>query len=113
MTEDIQAVVATSGEPIIRTMLPSDPENALLKPFADGISAYQLWQLHKKKRDLRKEYMEYWQSTVHATGTGRPIDAIICPVAPYAAPPHGLNTFVSFMSRVPPLADIYATANIV
>ena len=30
-------------------------------------------------------------SRVLATGTGRPIDAIIAPVAPYAAPPDGMN----------------------
>jgi len=50
----------------------------------------------KKKRDLQQEYLEYWQSSVHATGTGRPVDAIISPVAPYAAPPHGLNTVTSY-----------------
>jgi amidase len=74
-------------------MLPGDPANTL-KPLADGITAYQLWQLHKKKRDLREEYLDYWRGTVHVTGTGRPVDAIIAPVAPYTVPPHGLNTLV-------------------
>ncbi|KAK0492980.1 hypothetical protein EDD18DRAFT_1108582 [Armillaria luteobubalina] len=31
------------------------------------------------------------QATEKIMGTGRPVDAIITPVAPYAAPPHGLN----------------------
>jgi hypothetical protein len=48
MTEDIKAAVAASGEPIIRTMLPNDTEKTLLQPLADGVSAYQLWQLHAK-----------------------------------------------------------------
>lgn len=74
-------------------MLPDDSVNALLEPSPYGITAYQLWQLHKEKRDLRKEYLDHWQSTVQATGTGRAVDAIISPVAPYAAPPHGLNMF--------------------
>ncbi len=56
-----------------------------------GLSAYQLWQVQKQKRNLRQEYLEYWQATEKSTGTGRPVDAIIAPVAPYAAPPHGLN----------------------
>jgi amidase len=55
------------------------------------VSAYGLWQLHKRKLDLREAYMAHWNSTVSQTGTGRPIDAIICPAAPYAAPPHGHN----------------------
>jgi amidase len=63
-----------------------------------GDSAYvyltvsQLWQLHKEKRDLRKSHLDYWQATVNQTGTGRPVDAIISPAAPYVAVPHGLNT---------------------
>jgi amidase len=99
MTEDIRACVSTSGEPIVQTMYPGNPAGAFLRPSPDGITAYQLWQLHKKKRDLRKEYLDHWESTAQATGTGRPVDAIISPVAPYAAPPHGMTTFVlSYLS---------------
>lgn len=29
--------------------------------------------------------MEYWNSTVKLTGTGRPVDTVIMPVAPHAA----------------------------
>lgn len=29
--------------------------------------------------------MEYWNSTVDQTGTGRPVDAVISPVAPFPA----------------------------
>lgn len=36
-------------------------------------------------RELRKEYMEYWNTTTELTSTGRPIDAVICPVAPFPA----------------------------
>jgi amidase len=53
--------------------------------------AYQLWQTQKEKRILRKKYLDRWQATQSSTGTGRPVDAIISPVAPYAAPPHGHN----------------------
>ena len=37
------------------------------------------------KRNYQKEYMEYWNSTAHMTATGRPVDAIIAPLAPFAA----------------------------
>lgn len=69
-----------------------------LDPFAkgprklrEGINAYQLRQLHKEKKDLREAHFALWQATVNETGTGRPVDAIVCPVAPFAAPPHGQN----------------------
>ena len=37
------------------------------------------------KREYQKEYMEYWNSTARSTSTGRPVDAIIAPLAPFAA----------------------------
>ena len=55
-------------------------------------TAYELWQLHAERRRLQKAYLDYWNSTVTSTGTGRPIDAVICPVAAYPAPPHGYNS---------------------
>ena len=36
-------------------------------------------------RSWRKEYSDYWNSTASLTSTNRPIDAFICPLAPYAA----------------------------
>jgi amidase len=56
-----------------------------------SISAYELWQLHLKRRELRQEYLEYRMSSKEWTGTGRPVDALITPMAPYPAPPHGEN----------------------
>ncbi|PIB01869.1 Acetamidase [Cercospora beticola] len=37
------------------------------------------------KRNAQKEYMDYWNSTAALTNTGRPVDAVICPVAPFPA----------------------------
>jgi hypothetical protein len=54
-------------------------------------SAYDLWQVQKERAALRKEYVDHWEATVDQTGTGRPVDAILAPCAPYAAPLHGMN----------------------
>lgn len=105
MTEDLKTAVAPSGEPILRTMFPGDLPDNFLRPLPDGITAYQLWKIHKRKQDLRKEYLDYWASTLQTTGTGRPVDAIISPAAPFAAPPHGLNSFVPDLYLVSGLAD--------
>ncbi|KAK0198954.1 general amidase [Armillaria mellea] len=101
--EDYRVVAQISGEPIISTMRPdANSENVKSEDNGDisahngGLSAYQLWQVQKEKRNLRQEYLEYWQATEKITGTGRPVDAIIAPVAPYAAPPHGLNRITDY-----------------
>ena len=60
----------------------------------DGI-AYDLWQTQSKLFKLRKDYLEHWQKTVHQTGTGRPVDAIICPASASVAVPHGKNLYVA------------------
>ena len=48
-------------------------------------TASQISQINVLKRQYQKEYMEYWNSTESITGTGRPVDAVISPAAPYAA----------------------------
>ncbi|TCD71499.1 hypothetical protein EIP91_008880 [Steccherinum ochraceum] len=53
------------------------------------LSAFELWQLHKERRELRQAYFDHWNGTKNVTGTGRPVDAIIAPVMPYTSLPHG------------------------
>ncbi|CAL1696974.1 unnamed protein product [Somion occarium] len=99
--QDYRVECAKSGEPLIQTMSPdkdAHPYN-LFESYAKTIigkpellSAYDLWQLHKEKRVLRKSHLDHWEATVARTGTGRPVDAIIAPVAPYTAVPHGCNS---------------------
>ncbi|KAK0500608.1 general amidase [Armillaria luteobubalina] len=82
--------------PIISTMRPDSEDSGDISAHNGGLSAYQLWQVQKDKRNLRQEYLEHWQATEKITGTGRPVDAIITPVAPYVAPPHGLNRVTDY-----------------
>ncbi|KDQ63721.1 hypothetical protein JAAARDRAFT_120627 [Jaapia argillacea MUCL 33604] len=88
---DYKSAISASGEPMINSMKPdADPsEVPYFRKPREPLSAYQLWQLHAKKRQLRKDHLDRWQATASQTGTGRPIDALICPVAPYVAVPHG------------------------
>ncbi|KAG6888339.1 hypothetical protein C0995_009086 [Termitomyces sp. Mi166 len=98
---DYRVQCELSGEPLITTMLPEDEvhPSGLSEPFvktlvgeASHLSAYDLWQLQKEKRELRKSHLDHWEGTVSRTGTGRPVDAIISPAVAYTAVPHGLNT---------------------
>jgi amidase len=51
----------------------------------DQYTASQIAKVNVLKRQYQKEYMEYWNSTSSLTGTGRPVDAVIAPLAPFAA----------------------------
>ncbi|KAF4151134.1 hypothetical protein CNMCM6069_004487 [Aspergillus lentulus] len=48
-------------------------------------TALEVAALNVKKREYQKLYMEYWNSTAALTGTGRPVDGLICPCAAHAA----------------------------
>lgn len=97
--DDYRAILKLTDEPLVGSM---DPEVLNEEGYHtgvdlphDGTSAYELWQVQKQRKTLRQQYLSHWEKTTGATGTGRPIDAIICPVAPYAAPPHGKNRSVA------------------
>lgn len=53
------------------------------------MNAYEYWQLAKERESLIRKQLEKWEATVSDTDTGRPIDAIICPVNANCPPPHG------------------------
>jgi len=100
--EDFQVVTSPSGEPVISSMDPEDntPVTDILDARATKatVSAYQLWQIQKQKRNLREEYLQLWEDTVKTTGTGRAVDAIIAPVAANTAIAHGKNRSASYTS---------------
>ncbi|KAI0651823.1 general amidase [Trametes meyenii] len=94
---DIGATTAATGEPRLTSMSPS--ESALVDTgvhYTAGVSAYELWQVQKKRIALREEYLAYWQASAERTSTGRPVDAIITPVAPTPAPPHGMTKISTY-----------------
>ncbi|KAF8832169.1 hypothetical protein HHX47_DHR1001153 [Lentinula edodes] len=102
--EDYKVVTAVTGEPVIATMDLDDEISAVGKHeehtnatvVIPGVSAYDLWQTHKQKRILREEYLQLWEDTIQVTGTGRAVDAIISPAAPYTAIRHGKNNTAQY-----------------
>jgi len=77
--------------PLIEEQPNAPPEQALHRPSEATLTAFEHWQTNVKQRDLKEEVLDYWRKTANVTGTGRPVDAIIVPMAPFAAPPHGTN----------------------
>lgn len=49
------------------------------------LSMTELAALNVAKREYQKQYMDYWNRTAELTGTGRPVDGLLCPLAPHAA----------------------------
>lgn len=47
-----------------------------------------------KIRILKEQFLDAWDDSAQLTGTGRPIDALIYPVAPALGAPHEFNLFL-------------------
>lgn len=91
---DFLEVLALTGEPLLQSMIPEDVDHylkSLPRTIRTEADAYGLWQHQKRKTELREMYLDHWNATVARTGTGRPVDAIVLPVAPFPAPPHGFH----------------------
>lgn len=87
--EETLAVTSQTGEPILKSMAGTQTTEGPTFIGDKGISAFELFKVQKRRAVLRKEYLDHWQSTKLSTSTGRPVDAIISPVAPFPPPPHG------------------------
>lgn len=78
-------------------------EQSYGKEPREQMNASKIAATNVAKREYQKEYMEYWNSTKDITGTGRPVDALIAPLAPFpAARPmgykyYGYSTFVNLL----------------
>lgn len=79
---DVNSAFDLSGEPMAPQLSLYLHDNG--QPFLEA-TASEIAQNNVAKRSYQKEYMDYWNSTTDVTGTGRPIDAVICPAAQFAA----------------------------
>lgn len=77
---DIHGAFGLSGEPPAPQI-----EGVYGKGPTEEKTATHIHEVNVAKRELQKSYMEYWNSTAQTSGTGRPADCVICPVAPSAA----------------------------
>ncbi|PQE33815.1 general amidase protein [Rutstroemia sp. NJR-2017a WRK4] len=92
--KDIHNALALSGEPVIPQL---KKHFGTLKPQMAG---FDIAEVNRKKREFQKEYMEYWNSTAELTGTGRPVDAIITPLAPMPANIRTSSNYIAYTTFV-------------
>jgi amidase len=75
---DVKKAFALSGEPMSEQV-------SYLTQVDKEATASEIAATNVRLRELKKKYMEYWNSTAESTATGRPVDAVISPVAPFPA----------------------------
>jgi amidase len=77
---DIHSALDLSQEPPVRQIVGEFREASFEQQSATAIA-----KLSVQRRTYLKEYMEYWNGTAAVTESREPVDAVIMPVAPFAA----------------------------
>ncbi|OAF99867.1 amidase [Paraphaeosphaeria sporulosa] len=112
---DIKSAFALSGEPM-------HPQVAGFSELEKHYKASEIATVNVRLRELKKVYMEYWNSTAKFTKTGRCVDAVIGPAAPWpAARPekysyYGYSTWVNaldYTSVVVPVTEVKRDVDVV
>jgi amidase len=86
--------LAESGEPAV----PQSEwifSHARDKPYSAG----EIFELNLARDAFRADALAHWNQTQLRTSTGRPVDAIISPVAPTLAPPHDTTVSWTYTSH--------------
>lgn len=105
---DVASAFALSGEPMAAQV-------AWFGALENQFTASDIAATNVRLRELKKEYMAYWNSTQDVTKSGRPVDAFICPLAPFPAARremysyYGYSTFVNaldYTSVVVPVCTV-------
>lgn len=90
---DVKAAFALSGEPM------SD-QVSFYSNLSKHYTASEIASVNVRIRELRKEFLEYWNSTEKITSAGRVVDALICPLAPFPAARPGLYKYYGYSTWV-------------
>lgn len=80
---------AKTGEPLIDAVKICVPWDTFEKP----LTVTDWWELCNESNEIKQAFYEYWQKTTSITASGKPIDAIVCPIWPVpAVPQYGPST---------------------
>jgi amidase len=84
-----------SGEPAVQ-------QTAWILNQAQGRGEYtvaEIFRLNLEREAFRAKALMHWNATQQRTSTGRPVDAILCPIAPTLAPPHDTTSWWGYSSH--------------
>ncbi|KDN37510.1 hypothetical protein RSAG8_10109, partial [Rhizoctonia solani AG-8 WAC10335] len=89
-------------ELFFRVVSGSEPWNidfsALCMPWRTyGCSTLaQSWAMNVRRDQFRAKALKHWNETALRSKSGRPVDVVLCPVAPTLAPPHGTTRWIGY-----------------
>jgi len=84
-----------SGEPAVQ-------QTEWILKHAQGRQPYtvdEIFKLNLERENFRARALMHWSATSARTATGRPVDAILCPVAATLAPPHDTTAWWAYSSH--------------
>eukprot|EP01113_Clastostelium_recurvatum_P011299 TRINITY_DN15728_c0_g1_i1.p1 TRINITY_DN15728_c0_g1~~TRINITY_DN15728_c0_g1_i1.p1 ORF type:complete len:247 (-),score=51.64 TRINITY_DN15728_c0_g1_i1:20-760(-) len=90
---DVHKAFALSGEKLFNHVVQfygTEPDSEKEK------RASELAAVNVEKREAQKAFMEYWNESKNRSGTGRPVDVIICPPAPFCPAIPGTYLYYTF-----------------
>ncbi|KAF2713965.1 amidase [Pleomassaria siparia CBS 279.74] len=90
---DVRAALGLSGEPPVEQV-------AFYANLDKEFTASEIAATNVKIRQLKKEYMDYWNNTAKVSKTGRPVDAVIMPLAPFPAARPGRYGYYGYSTVV-------------
>lgn len=61
-------------------------------------SIAEVFRLNLEREEFRAKILHHWNATASRTSSGRPVDAILSPVAPTLAPPHDTTRWWGYTS---------------
>ncbi|KAH7070144.1 amidase signature domain-containing protein [Paraphoma chrysanthemicola] len=91
--KDVKGAFALSGEPMADQV-------KFYETLETEFKASEIATTNVELRRLKKEYLDYWNGTVDKTTTGRPVDAVISPLAPFPAARPGKYTYYGYSTWV-------------
>src|SRR5579859_7562992 len=92
--KDIRDACALSGEPVIKNL------REVMHAELPGSTINAAWALNLERTAYQKKFLEAWNATAKLTKSGKPIDAFIMPMAPFAAVMHDAYDHVTYTSWV-------------
>ncbi|TKA25169.1 hypothetical protein B0A50_05867 [Salinomyces thailandicus] len=102
--QEIRRAIDASGEPPVAQMRPWYEQQS-----GEDIPTSSFWQLCKARDQYRTEYAKYWRQMDNQTTSGRRVDGVIQPVAPYVAGHQNDFQYYSY-SAVANVLDVSAAA---
>ncbi|KAJ6445380.1 histidine triad-like protein [Purpureocillium lavendulum] len=91
--KEVQKFIASAGEPVLPNF------TWYLNTFnIKELSVPELFQCNQQQAAYKRQFAQAWAETVNVTGSGRPIDGLLCPCAPSAGFPHDFPIWWGYFS---------------